>query len=274
MLHAVTDWDLAYNNTANIPDGGSWPARWVEPAEAFRNRLQAAGRARLGLSYGPKPRNLYDLFLPEGASKGLVVYVHGGFWMGLDRSYWSHLAAGPLAHGFAVAMPQYTLCPESRISGITREIGAAITAAAGQVAGAVVLVGHSAGGHLVSRMACQDSPLDLDLRSRLAHIVSISGLHDLRPLCQTFRCEPLGLIGDEVVNESPALQSPLDGTRLTCWVGAMETSEFRRQSSLLANIWCGLGASTALVEEADRHHYNVIDGLAEPDHPLVRCLIA
>lgn len=272
MLHGVTDWDLVYNNTANIASGDAWPAVWVEPARRFRDALAAEGRARLGLSYGPNARNRLDLFLPPQTPKGLVVFVHGGFWMGLDRSYWSHLAAGPLAHGYAVAMPEYTLCPEARISGITREIGAAIAVAAAAVEGPVSIAGHSAGGHLASRMACENGPLAAEIRARLAHVVSISGLHDLRPLQRTWRCEALQLDAEEVQAESPALLRPIPGLRVTCWVGDMETSEFRRQSALLANIWCGLGAITQNVEEPDRHHYNIIDGLALPDHPLVRRL--
>ena len=102
-LYAVDDWDSAYSNGPNIPQGDRWPAAWVEPARAFREAM--GERARLGIAYGEGARNQFDLFMPEGAPRGLVVYVHGGFWLRLERSFWSHLAAGPLSHGYAVAMP-------------------------------------------------------------------------------------------------------------------------------------------------------------------------
>ncbi|WP_134681504.1 alpha/beta hydrolase [Paracoccus ravus] len=273
MLRRIDDWDPVYDNSSNIPNGDTWPAQWVEPARAFRAACESAGRARLGLSYGVGPRNRYDLFLPPGEPRGLAVYVHGGFWMHLDRSYWSHFAAGPLAHGFAVAMPEYTLCPENRISGITHEIGTAIAAAAVQIAGPILLAGHSAGGHLVSRMLCRDAPLDPAVQSRIAKVVSISGLHDLRPLCGTWRREALSLDADEAERESPVLLRPIEGARLSCWAGSMETSEFRRQNALLANIWLGLGAATECVVEPDRHHFDIIDGLLDPEHPLTRALV-
>ena len=57
--------------------------------------------------------------------------------------------------------------------------------AAGRIAGPVRLAGHSAGGHLVTRMICRDSPLEPVLQGRLEQVVSISGLHDLRPLMKT-----------------------------------------------------------------------------------------
>ena len=108
-----------------------------------------------------------------------MVFVHGGYWLRFDRSFWSHLAKGSVDSGYAVAMPSYTLCPDIRIAGITQEIGRAIEHAAGAVDGPLYLTGHSAGGHLVSRMVCADSPLSEATRSRLRNVVSISGVHDV-----------------------------------------------------------------------------------------------
>jgi len=272
--YRVGDWNDAYDNGGNIPGGERWPAAWIEPARLLRERLAAAGRARLDLAYGPAGRNRLDLFLPEGEPCGLVVFVHGGFWLRLDKSYWSHLAQGPLAHGFAVAVPSYTLCPDIRIAGIAREIAAAIETAAGLIAGPILLAGHSAGGHLVTRMAASPSPLAGPVRMRIRHVLSLSGLHDLRPLMRTAMNERLRIDEAEAIAESPALLRPAGDVRLTCWAGAAERAEFLRQNALLANIWTGLGAATAMVEEPDRHHFNVVDGLADPGHPLTSTLLA
>lgn len=274
LWDAITDWDDAYANGPNIPGGERWPAAWVEPAAAWRAALESAGRARLDVAYGARPRNRLDLFLPAGPPRGLVVFVHGGFWLRLDKSYWSHLAGGAVAGGHAVAIPSYTLCPELDIAGIVAEIAAAITHAAGLVDGPLRLAGHSAGGQLVTRMVATPSPLPPAVRARLTGILSISGLHDLRPLLQTAMNAELRLDAATAAADSPALLAPLPGTRLTCWVGGAERAEFRRQNALLANIWRGLGAMTAVIEAPDRHHFDVIDGLAEPAHPLTRTLLA
>ena len=274
ILHRIDDWDDAYANGANIPGGDRWPAAWLEPAKAYRDQLAAAGRARLDIAYGERPRNRLDLFLPQGAPKGLVVYVHGGFWMRLDKSFWSNLARGAVESGHAVAMPSYTLCPEARISDITAEIGRAVAKAAEMADGPVRLTGHSAGGHLVTRMISATSPLPASIRSRVVNTVSISGVHDLRPMMKTAMNATLRLDDEETAAESPALLEPMPGARLTCWVGAAERSEFVRQNALLANVWTGLGAETAAYEEPDRHHFNVIDGLADPGHALTRTLLS
>ena len=271
--HRISNWDDAYANGVNIPGGDRWPAAWVEPAKNFRERLEAAGRAKLDIAYGERPRNRFDLFLPESTPKGLVVYIHGGFWRAFDKSFWSHLAEGSVASGYAVAMPSYTLCPEVRISDITREVGAAIVKASETVAGPLFLTGHSAGGHLATRMISATSPLPGAVLTRIRNTVSIAGVHDLRPMMKTALNADLHIDEAEALAESPALLRPVDGARVTCWAGSAERSEFVRQNALLTNIWTGLGAATATVVEPDRHHFNIIDGLADATHPLTRTLL-
>lgn len=272
-LQRIVDWDDAYSNSAYIPGGDTYPARWAERAAAFRVEIAGAGRAELDLPYGDGERERYDLFRPEGAPKGTVVFVHGGYWMAFDKGRWSHLAAGPLARGWAVAMPSYTLCPENRIAGITRQVARAVEAIAAAEAGPLRLTGHSAGGHLVSRLACADAPLSEEVRDRVGHVVSISGLHDLRPLLNTGMNATLRLDEAEAAAESPALLRPRPGTGITCWVGAAERPEFVRQSELLANVWLGLGVATALRLAEARHHFDVIDDLTDPDSELVQTLL-
>ena len=200
--------------------------------------------------------------------------MHGGFWKAFDKTSWSHLAAGPLAHGFSVAFPSYTLCPDARIADITEEVAAVVRLAASHVGGSVRLTGHSAGGHLATRMVCRNTPLDPETIERIERVVSISGVHDLRPLIKTKMNDILRIDRVEALKESPALLEPVGDTRLVCWVGAGERAEFVRQNALLASIWKDLGAATASIEEPDRRHFNVVEGLAEPDHPLTCTLCA
>ena len=45
------------------------------------------------------------------------------------------------------------------------------------------------------------------------------------------------------------------------------------QSALLSNIWHGLGAQTQDVVAPDRHHFNVIDALMDPEGPMLRLVL-
>jgi arylformamidase len=271
--YPISDWDDAYANAPHIPEGSAYPGRWAERASAFRQELTRAGRARIDFAYGPGSRNKLDLFYPEGRRKGLVVFVHGGYWKAFDKSCWSHLAHGALASGHVVAMPSYSLCPDVRVSTITKEVAAAIECAAKEVDGGIFLCGHSAGGHLAARMVCRSSPLSDQTAARIVRTVSIAGLHDLRPLIATKMNEILGLDWEEARLESPALLEPRPRQTVACWVGADERPEFIRQSRILGDMWSGFDARTTIMEEPHRHHFNVIDGLTEPDHPLIKALL-
>ncbi|MEZ5810436.1 MAG: alpha/beta hydrolase [Rhizobiaceae bacterium] len=268
----IADWDDAYNNGGHIARAETYPPRWAAAAAAFRDEMTKAGRAELDIAYGEGERERFDLYRPDGPSKGLIVFVHGGYWMKFGRDSFSHLARGGVEAGWTAALPSYDLAPAIHISGITRQIGGAIEAAAERVAGPIHIAGHSAGGHLVSRMACIDTPLTPAARDRLQRIVSISGLHDLRPLMKTAMNDTLHLDADEARAESAALNEPLPGKRIVCWVGSLERPEFVRQNDLLANVWTGLGAEISARHDEGRHHFDVIEGLERADSALMAAL--
>lgn len=257
----------AYTNAEYIPDADAYIDRWSDQARAFREREAAIGRARLNHAYGSGERQKLDLFHPAGRPEGLVVFVHGGYWLRFDRGFWSHFAAGVQARGWAVAMPSYTLAPEARIADITLEIGRSIEAAADFVRGPIVLTGHSAGGHLVARMGCKDVALDPDVRTRIHHILPISPISDLRPLMDTGMNVALGVTEEEAERESPVLH-PAPTAPITVWVGAEERPVFLDQARWLADAW-----SAPLRAAPGRHHFDVIDDLEDPDSPLIRTLL-
>lgn len=256
------DLDDAYANGAYIEGADAYPPRWAEQARAFRDGRRS--RVRLGLSYGATDRERFDLFLPDDAPKGLAVFVHGGYWRAFGREAWSHLAAGPLARGWAVAMPSYTLAPDARISQITMQVASAVEAAAEQVGGPIALTGHSAGGHLVARMP---AVLSDAMIKRLIKIAPISPLADLRPLLSTAMNADLQLDPAEAEAESPNLQ-PVPPVPVTIWVGAQERPVFLDQARWLAEAWqCGCEILPG------RHHFDVIDDLADPESAMVRGLL-
>lgn len=264
------EWEDALENGAYIPGSAEYPPRWSDAAEAFRS---ASGSADIDVPYGDAARETLDLFHPNGPSKGLVVFVHGGYWKAFDKSTWSGFAAGAITRGWAVAMPGYTLAPDARIPEITQQIATAITLAAQKITGPIRLAGHSAGGHLVTRMMCDNTPLPPDVSERIVHVMSISGVHDLRPLRNHSMNQILNLTADDAAAESPALLAPRLGSSLTCWVGGAERPEFLRQSAVLAESWGRQGVAAQLIAETGKHHFNVIDGLIDPHSTLIRTLL-
>lgn len=265
----MKNWNDEFANAAYIPNGNHYPEQWAQAAQQFREQPQLHWQL---VPYGELERENIYVFHPTTSTpvKGLAVFVHGGYWMAFDASYWSHLATGALAQGWVVAMPSYTLAPQARISVITQQMGKAINELAERYTGAIHLAGHSAGGHLVTRMMCEDSPLTPAVQARLKRVLSISGLHDLRPLLQTTMNQTLQLDRWEARSESAALLFPLPEVELRCWVGANERPEFIRQTDLLVNLWGSLNAKVKGVHAPHEHHFSVINDLARAGSALVQ----
>lgn len=257
--------DDAYANGAYIDGADTYPPRWAAAAEAMRKNL--GKRAQLDLPYGESERQKYDLFLPEGTPKGSVIFIHGGYWQAFDRTSWSHLAAGPLAHGWAVAIPSHDLCPQVRICQITRQIVAAVQAIAARVDGPISITGHSAGGHLSARMLDR-ALLSPAIAERLTHVLPISPLSDLRPLRRTVMNANFRMLENEAIAESPLLMHDRYDVPVTVWVGADERPAFLDQARWLATAW---GAGHVIAP--GRHHFDVIDPLADPKSQLVQLLV-
>lgn len=256
--YLASDPDRDYANGDFIEGAAEYPGRWAAKAAAFREGLGA--RARPGLAYGPGGRQMLDAFEPEGPVRGTVVFVHGGYWKAFDRGMWSHLAAGPLARGFVVVMPSYTLAPDVRIAAMTTEIVAVCHWAAGR--GPVVVTGHSAGGHLAARMGCAD------VAAPVARVVPIAPLAELEPLRATAMNAVLGIDAAEAAAESPARLALRAGVTAHVWVGAEERPAFLWQARVLSEEWaCPWTAAPG------KHHFSVIEGLEEPESALCEALL-
>ena len=255
---------IEYDNRARVPEHPEIIARWKRDAEAFR----ASAKTDLDLAYGARPRNRFDLF--HGSSAGpVVVFIHGGYWRTFDKSVFSHMAAGVYGHGFSVAMPSYSLCPDVTIPGIVDELRQFCLHLWKDHGRRLVIAGHSAGGHLAACMAATNwknygAPADL-----IQAGLSISGVFDLRPLMATPMNEDLRLTQADAIAASPLFWPVPRILPFDIWVGAAESSEFLRQSASLAAAWTGLGLSCALVELSKANHFTAADPLADPRSTMV-----
>ena len=131
--------------------------------------------------------------------------------------------------------------------------------------GPVRLVGHSAGGQLIARMTVARH--GTRWQDRLEKVVPISPVADLAPLMQTAMNSDLKLDAAEVSTESP-VHLPAPGVPVTIWVGADERPVFLQQAQALGDAW-----HCKIVTEPERHHFSVVEGLADPDSPLTRELL-
>lgn len=130
------------------------------------------------LAYADHPEAVIDVHRPARDAQALVVLVHGGFWTeDLRRDLMTPLAESLADDGYVVANVEYRRVGASG-GGYPETLedvrAAAETLAEGEYGGLpIALVGHSAGGHLVTWLAAKRPAVDLCV------VVSLSGVHDL-----------------------------------------------------------------------------------------------
>jgi arylformamidase len=116
------------------------------------------------LPYGPDARQRMDVFLPAAPQRApMLLMVHGGAWMVGDKSM-TRVVDAKVAHwvgerGYIVVSINYRMVPEVDVQVQARDVAralAAVQARAGEWGGdasRVVLMGHSAGAHLVALLS-------------------------------------------------------------------------------------------------------------------------
>ena len=254
------DLEAEYNNRARVPDHPAVIQRWRDAAEAAR-----AAHPPVEVAYGPGEREVMDLF-SAGDDAPVAVFLHGGYWQALDKSWFSGLAPALLAHGVSLAVPSYDLAPAVRLGQILRQVRAAVDAVRARTGARPVVFGHSAGGHMAACMLSE---------GRASAAVAISGIFDLAPLIPTSLNVALRLDEAEAAALSPIHWPVPDGstpggTVLDCLVGAEESPEFLRQSRMMADLWAARGVETRYEALPGLNHFTVLDPLFDPDSALVK----
>ncbi len=262
IAHEDPALEAEYNNRAKVPGHPAIIARWQADAAAFR-----AGwtQAESGVAYGPTERTRLDLFWPnERRDARIALFIHGGYWQGMDRAFSSHLARGLLAHGVAVAMPSYDLCPHVPMELIVEQLRVCAGFLARRHAKPVLAMGHSAGGHLAAMIMGADWAERGIPEHPAPNALAISGLFDLAPLVRTSINRPLRMDAASARALSPVLL-PAPGGRIHTVVGGREGREYERQSRAIATAW---GGTWEVLPDHD--HFTIVSELANPESGVVR----
>lgn len=269
----VAWFEAQYNNRARVADSADVLARWAQASALVRERASC----QLDLRYGLGAKQTLDVFAPDAAFAGgfapVLIVIHGGYWRALDKSDYSFLAASFTDEGALVVVPNYDLCPDVSIERIAMQLTEAVAwawrnaAAHGGDPSRIVLMGHSAGGHLAAMLSCCDwKRVGRDLPRRLVQgAMSVSGLHDLAPLRGLpFLQDDLRLDAASARRLSPIhFPAPTAPQTLMALVGADESEEYRRQNRLIREAW-GARAVPVCEELPGCNHFTVLHDLADP----------
>ncbi|MBV8409611.1 MAG: alpha/beta hydrolase [Alphaproteobacteria bacterium] len=256
--------DAAYNNSNAVKNSPELNAAREAQSMAFRK----AHPEHLDLHYGPRERNMWDLFPARDPNAPCIVFVHGGYWQRNSREQFANLIAGPFEHGWAAALPGYTLAPDASLTEIVAEINAALdwfaaNAAEHGINGKVVLSGWSAGGHLTA--ACLGHP-------RVSAGLAISGIYELGPIRDTYLNEKLRLSDAEIEALSP-LRLPMVRKPLAITYGTAELPPLVADSRNLHACRAAEHLSGPLIPIAGADHFTIVHELRDAHGQLTRQLM-
>jgi len=171
-----------------------------------------------------------------------------------------------------VAVAGYDLCPQVSIAAIIDQMRAACLWLWRKYRKRILVYGHSAGGHLAACMVAQDwkafaadAPNDL-----VPAAYAISGVFDLLPLLNVSQNQDLRLDQAEARRVSPLYWQVPTGRSLDAVVGALESSEFLRQSKTIADAWRQGMVTTRCEAIAGADHFTVLDPLADPQSAMTQ----
>lgn len=210
------------------------------------------------VSYGPEPEQVADVFRPAGspAPRGLIVFIHGGYWRPpVDRHHARPLAYALADTGFITCSIEYRRVPgepDLMIADIGRALET-LPALVGLSEARIILVGHSAGGHLA-------------LVTATRHPGLVAGVIALAPVTDLEAADALQL-GSGAVRAflgEPAIARPdLDPVRcsapavnVTVIHGARDSIVPIAQAHSLAEAWPG---TCRVVVVDDSAHFELID---------------
>jgi acetyl esterase/lipase len=134
-----------------------------DAAHAGSMSLPADSRIVRDVAYGKEGRQRFDVYVPARARGAPVIFmVHGGAWLVGDkaaRSVVENKVARWLPRGFIVVSANYRMQPQAGPVEQARDVALALAAAQGRAAEwggdrtKFILMGHSAGAHLVALLA-------------------------------------------------------------------------------------------------------------------------
>jgi len=265
--------DLAYNNSAAVPDADDILADFIQRSRA----AYAQYPCHRDISYGNRARQRFDWFgAPQSKRANTVVFIHGGYWQWCSKEDFAFIVAGPLAQGFNVVLAEYTLTPEAKMTGIVAEIGQMLNflvnhsefgcAQSGPLSTdrKLLLAGHSAGGHLAAHY--RNHPA-------VSGVLAVSGLFDLEPIRLSYLNKAIGLSAREVADFSPYHHISA-GAPMQVMAGAAELPELIRQSVDYVQAMRETGETPGFGLLTGRDHFSVLEELAAPTGALVRALQA
>ncbi|QYJ22059.1 alpha/beta hydrolase [Achromobacter sp. ES-001] len=275
----IAEREVQYNARESVADFDACVRRYAESSARVRSRRPAV----LDLRYGMGQDERLDLFLPAAARAPapVFVFIHGGYWRAQRKEDAPVMAEAFNAAGAAVATLEYTLVPEATLGEVVREVRSAVAwlyqnaAAYGVDPERIYVGGSSAGGHLAGMLVAPGWPARYGVPDDIIKgTLALSGLFDLRPLCDILPNTWLRLTPEQAAHQSPIFNLPEQAGPMLLAVGGLETQGFKNQTAAFEAAWNAAGLASTRIATPHCNHFDLVNELEDADSPLTRATLA
>jgi len=231
------------------------------------------------IQYGMGKNERLDIFPAPGLSVPLFVFIHGGYWHSQTKEDACSMARSFTCQNVAVATIEYTLLPESTLGEIVREVRSAISwlyhhCRQFSIDPENIFVGgSSAGGHLTSMLIAGGWQQSYRVPERVIKgALALSGLYDLRPLCDIYINEWMRQTPEQATLLSPLFLLPekSQAPQILLSVGGKETQGFKNQTQAYYAACKQKGLNVNFIEDKENNHFSLVNELAKTDSEIFK----
>jgi arylformamidase len=265
-----------FNPRAAVADTEQRLEDFIARSQAARDRIPGD----YDLRYGPGPKETLDVHrTPNGRDRPLVLFIHGGYWRGLDKADHSFVAPPLLDTGAVVANVNYDLCPDITLDHMVQEIARAVrfchaqAPAWGADPGQLYLFGHSAGAHLSAEMLLAGAldPDDPAGRS-IQGVAAITGVYEPEVILRVTVNEEAQIDADTARARNCLDRRFLLAPEIVVAAGGAEPPGWIAQSRAFADACEGAGLPVRYLSAPGCNHFSVLDAALDPGLELGRAV--
>ncbi|MGH1357501.1 MAG: alpha/beta hydrolase [Burkholderiaceae bacterium] len=260
--------EAIYNPRVAVADSVAGLARRAALSAQARAHLAGICRVSEDLRYGTNPKECLDLYRPAASPVGpapLALFVHGGYWRGLDKHDTSLVVPALVDAGAVVANVNYDLCPAVSLDTIVEEIIRAVrfchdkAADWGADASRLVLIGHSAGAHLCARVMNATSQSALAAADLVSGVAAISGIYEPEVITHLTVNAEAQIDLDTARRNDCLSEKPQGAARFAVWAGGNEPPGWIDQSRRYAALVQAAGFDSEFFVLPQTDHFSVLD---------------
>lgn len=273
-----------------------WSKRITDPKELledhvkFGNTVSDSNRyainCLLNYSYGDSFRQQLDIYgvnLPKDAP--IVVYVHGGYWQGMNKHTSAYAIKPFVERGAKVFVIDHDLCPDVTLEEVVKQFQKAaekiFSYAVEHNSKSVSFIGHNSGAHLITYLFTDEMIKRLGDRIKLVkNIYLVSGVYDLSELRNSKSANRDNLLS--ITDENVGVLSPVKrsfehlkglGITFDAFVGGDESPTLQKQSrEFIAHLKLAkLHANYHLYDGLD--HFSIVEKLSEINSDITQKIL-